>query len=135
MMDYYGDMGDVLVGKQYQNSAYGLREAQEISNRKQQVLYDQINELKRDKNNYENEMATYFETQGTTYEEMFEEYRNVLRAVAQTGIKEGGTHDALVCFLDTADVLQDEMENLSQCAKIKLNDYITLIDECDKYVY
>lgn len=62
MMDYYGDMGDVLVGKQYQNAAYGLKEAQEITGRKQQVLDDQINELKRNKNNYANEINGYQNT-------------------------------------------------------------------------
>lgn len=85
--------------------------------------------------NYINEMAEYFETQGKQLQRMVDSYIAALKRVTEEGVVEGETSDALKSFLEYAEKLNQVVSATSVEVRDTVINYLEEIDTQDQYLY
>lgn len=84
---------------------------------------------------YITDMAEHFGRQGETLEKMFGEYVEALKEIKASGIQEGETADILDCFIAHAALLRTKLESIGQLAQETTNEFLTVVDEKDQYLF
>lgn len=85
--------------------------------------------------NYINEVAEYFETQGKNLQRMVDSYIAALKRVTEEGVVEGETSDALKSFLEYAEKLNQVISSTSVEVRDTVMNYLEEIDTQDQYLY
>lgn len=85
--------------------------------------------------NYINEVAEYFETQGKQLQCMVDFYIAALKRVTEEGVVEGETSDALKSFLEYAEKLNQVISATSVEVRDTVMNYLEEIDTQDQYLY
>lgn len=85
--------------------------------------------------NYINEVAEYFETQGKQLQRMVDSYIAALKRVTEEGVVEGETSDALKSFLEYAEKLNQVVSATSVEVRDTVMNYLEEIDTQDQYLY
>lgn len=85
--------------------------------------------------NYINEVAGYFETQGKQLQRMVDSYIAALKRVTEEGVVEGETSDALKSFLEYAEKLNQVISATSVEVRDTVMNYLEEIDTQDQYLY
>lgn len=85
--------------------------------------------------NYINEVAEYFETQGKNLQRMVDSYIAALKRVTEEGVVEGETSDALKSLLEYAEKLNQVIAATSVEVRDTVMNYLEEIDTQDQYLY
>lgn len=85
--------------------------------------------------NYINEVAEYFETQGKQLQRKVDSYIAALKRVTEEGVVEGETSDALKSFLEYAEKLNQVVSATSVEVRDTVMNYLEEIDTQDQYLY
>lgn len=62
-------------------------------------------------------------------------YNRILKDAAEKAIISGSTHDELNAFLNVSNCLQEVYGTVGNTIKLRLKDFLSQIDETDKYLY
>lgn len=84
---------------------------------------------------YVQSMGQYFRNQGDFLEECLSSYLRLLEVAKSAGIKEGASADALESFTGLARRLEGEIKKLSDIAGSYADNFLSRVDEEDKYLY
>ena len=84
---------------------------------------------------YINEMAEYFETQGKQLQNMVDSYIAIMKRVVEEGIVKGETSDALMTFLAYAEKLNRVIASTSKEIRDSVMNYLEEMDVQDQYLY
>ena len=72
---------------------------------------------------------------GERFEEYINRYSEILKSVANQGVKEGQVHNNLVKFIEAVDKLKKQGKDLSESAEKCANEFLVDMDTADSYLY
>lgn len=89
------------------------------------VVYDNDNKA----------IANEYSKFGERLEKYIDSYSEILKRVANDGVKSGKVHDNLLKFIEAVDSLKNEGKELSELAKKSAEDFLKDMDTADNYLY
>lgn len=80
-------------------------------------------------------MGIYFVNQADSLEAMLRGYVSILKEVKNKGIPSGETADALSAFIQYAERMKGELEKLAEISQQHVKNFLTAVDDADKYLF
>lgn len=81
------------------------------------------------------ELAQEYVTQAERYEEILEQYTDIIQNILETGIKEGNVHDNLQVYLNVVMTLKQQVTQIAGEGKKHTEDFLRDMDTADSYIY
>lgn len=80
-------------------------------------------------------IANEYKKFGDRLEKYINSYSEILKRVANDGVKSGRVHDNLLKFIEAVDDLKNEGKELTEIAKKSAEDFLKDMDTADNYLY
>ena len=84
---------------------------------------------------YVTEMGKYIQEQFEDLDEAYQLYIQIMLGIKSHGIMKGDTADAIEAFIEYAQAIEGQINELGESAKKLCNNYITDVDLIDQYLF